>query len=188
MVKRRGKVKIDGAYGDKNSPIWCEQEPLKAYAWAKEAWLSGETKEVIWRRTGFPEWRLNSWIYGYDETDTPEEDRGGWTKVRDRLEHDVFKAVYKTEKERYHRVLDQFLTAAERGIRHINASNAEISPRDISSLTSAAKVLYEMIQLEQGKPTAITGRAKVTRADVLKKLQQNDLISYEPEEKKDVVN
>lgn len=190
MVNRRRSpaVKIAAGAGNPNTFTWGEQKPLEAYAWAKEAWLSGETKENIWRRTGFPEWRINAWIYGYDEGGVPEEDRGGWMCVREKIERDIFKSVYKTEKERYHRVLDQLLTATERGVKHLLGSNAELSPRDINSLTTASKVLYEMIQLEQGKPTQITGRAKVTRAEVLKKLQQNDLISYIDEPKKDVVN
>lgn len=180
--KRQAKVPISKAHGDKNSVLWCEQDPVGAYQWAKVAWFAGETVVNIWCKTGFPEWRLNSWIYGYDASDFPDDEKG-WKEQREELEKKLMASIFKSEKERYHRLLGKMLSAMERGVDHLLASNEFLTPKDISSLSTASKGLYEMIQLELGKPTQIVGRAKVTREQILEKLKKNDLISYDQPDK-----
>lgn len=186
--KRHAKVPLEKGAGDMNSILWCEREPLEAYAWAKKAWFAGESRETIWHRTGFPLWRLNSWIYGYDDKDLPAADRAGWKVLKEKMETEILRGAFRSNKERFMRVLDKSLTVLETGLDHLKAENAVLAPKDMSSVSTVVKTIFEMCQLEDNKPTSIVARGKLTIDQVRKKLDANDIIEpINPVVEKDTV-
>lgn len=71
--------------------------------------------------------------------------------------------------------LEQCLESLDRGLQHLcGQDGAAIGVQGVKALTQAADMLYKLHALEEGKPTDITGRVRITPQNLFNKLKEID--------------
>lgn len=177
--------KVPTAENDPTASLF-DKAPLIAFESAKEAWLKGESVNSISDNLGIPMWRLNAWIYGRPIVD-PDGNKiansENWTQEREENHQRRLKLLYKNDKERFERVLSKTIDTIEQSVDKIFNSNITLSASEVKNLSTVAKDLHQMTQLEGGKPTKIVENMTVTRETLVKKLKEIDpFISYDEED------
>lgn len=165
---------------------WWEREPVKAYEWARDQYLEGAPLAAIVEKTGYPEHKIRNWIYSAGwQTNTDAFFAKCWREQKKSLETKLAREMYRIEKERILNTLDKTLTIIDKTIEVFTGKEEGMSVRDVKDLTVVAAELHRIASLEEGKPTEILGRTKLTHKSVLERLKRADpFVSYDPKEEK----
>ena len=155
------------------SDKWCEREPQEAYHWAKEYFLKGMSVSQISERTGFTPQKINDVASGE-----------AWGREEKKIQKAITHKVYESKKHQLSVLVTETLSLVEMGIEDVKAGRDEnpLTVKDLKAITDTATQLNAMLNLAEGKPTAIIESVRKSKDEIMEMLSVVDpFIDYKNE-------